>query len=59
MLDQRPAALGAFVRTVWISPELLGELPLTAKPLVSAEVARLEALLKSGDLKEAPAIQLP
>jgi hypothetical protein len=44
---------------VWISPELLDELPQTAKPLVSAEVGRLEALLKSGDLKDPPAIQLP
>lgn len=59
MLDRRKEAFAAFVRTIWVNPLLIDDLPRAAQPLVVAEVARLEALLRSGGLKQAPAIQLP
>jgi tetratricopeptide (TPR) repeat protein len=59
MLDRRPEAFAAFVRAAWISPDLVPDLPAAAQPLVEAELARLEGLLRSGQLAEPPAIKLP
>lgn len=62
ILDQRPEALAAFVRAVWLAPVLASELPEAAKPLVADEVARREALLASGSpdaLPPAPPVEAP
>jgi hypothetical protein len=54
LLDRRPEALAAFVRSVWLTPALAGELPEAAKPLVDAEIRRREALLRSGAADAVP-----
>lgn len=62
ILDQRPEALAAFVRAVWLAPVLASELPETAKPLVANEVARREALLAGGSpdaVPPAPPVEAP
>ncbi|MBK7975581.1 MAG: O-antigen ligase family protein [Deltaproteobacteria bacterium] len=48
ILDQRAAALAAFVRAIWLAPVLAPELPEAARPLVADEITRREALLASG-----------
>ena len=54
LLARDDKARAAFLRAGWISPVLLGALPPeTAQPL-RAEVARLEAELRAGRLKEPP-----
>ena len=54
MLDQRPEALAAFVRTGWLSPYLVLSMPTAAQPLVEQENARLEEKLRAGELTAAP-----
>ncbi|MBI2571327.1 MAG: O-antigen ligase family protein [Candidatus Schekmanbacteria bacterium] len=58
MLDHRPEALAAFVRAVWVNPELLADCPAAARPLVSMEIYRLTALLEQGRLKSPPPLPL-
>ena len=54
MLDQRPEALAAFVRTGWLSPYLVFSMPTAAQPLVQQENARLEEKLRAGELSAPP-----
>ena len=54
MLDQRPEAFAAFVRTGWLSPYLVSSMPAAAQPLVQEEVARLEERLRAGTLAAPP-----
>lgn len=54
MLDRRPDAFAAFVRTGWLSPYLVYAMPEAARPLVEQEVARLEAKLRDGTLAGPP-----
>ena len=59
MLDRREAAFAAFVRSVWINPELLEALPAAARPLVERELARLTGLLAEGRLEGPPRLLWP
>jgi putative inorganic carbon (HCO3(-)) transporter len=54
MLDQRPEALAAFVRTGWLSPYLVPSMPNAAQPLVRQETARLAEQLSAGALAAPP-----
>jgi len=54
--DQRAEAFAAFVRAAWLSPALIPAMPTAAQPLVSAELVRNEALLRSGALATPPAL---
>lgn len=59
LLDRRPEAFAAFVRTAWISPVLVFSMPVAARPLVDAEVVRLEAELRAGRLVAPPPLPGP
>jgi len=54
LLDRRPEALAAFVRTAWLSPALVPSMPAAAQPLAEAEVARLAEQLRAGSLTAPP-----
>lgn len=59
LLDRRPDAFAAFVRTAWISPPLVFSMPVAAQPLVHAELTRLEAELRAGRLVAPPPLPGP
>jgi tetratricopeptide (TPR) repeat protein len=56
LLGRTEAAQRAFVRSVWISPALLRAVPPGFVGPVSAEIARLEAELRAGRLRQPPPI---
>ena len=54
MLDEPDYAEASFLRAVWISPVLLRAVPREVAPRVEAELRKLEADLKSGNLSAPP-----
>lgn len=54
LLARPEAARAAFLRSIWISPTLLGAVPPGFQDAVSAEVNRLEADLRAGKLAVPP-----